>query len=234
MITNKGDSFAKHTPAETKSAKKLGRNTWRYVRADGAECVRLHKTDVACTLKGQTTLNSGGWRTVTTKDRMNSNRAGWRVFSLNGRWYVSGGPDGERVEFFDGITLPRDLKRKGKAKPVTAETATLKQLDKYLAALKRLEKLPEPTGGDCWLCSMFGGTLTPGAKVHDPQHLRDHLAERYIFGALIVIAMRWAGRTDHAISYYWREFPKKNSTGRAAIIRDVRKFFKAQLGIGAL
>jgi hypothetical protein len=57
--TNKCDTFAGR-PDEAKSAKKIARNTWRYTRADGAQCVRLHNTDVVVEKDGQTTFNSGG------------------------------------------------------------------------------------------------------------------------------------------------------------------------------
>jgi len=42
---------------------------------------------------GKTRLNSGGWRTATTKKRMNQYAEimghEWRVFQVDGLWYVS-------------------------------------------------------------------------------------------------------------------------------------------------
>ena len=55
-------------------------------------------------------LNSGGYETSTTKTRMmqasNEHRLGYQVFQRDFRWYVRT-PQGENVEFKDGMTIPR-------------------------------------------------------------------------------------------------------------------------------
>lgn len=73
--------------------------------------VRLHDTDVV-TLhpNGSYTLNSGGWRTVTTKDRINR-YAPVAVFQRKGQWFVAahqstGGWDFDNaVPFEDGMVV---------------------------------------------------------------------------------------------------------------------------------
>ncbi len=81
--------------------RKLGNNTYLEERlhpdCDRDNCpkhpidyaVRLHRTDVV-TLHpdGSQTLNSGGWRTVTTKDRINAYSMA-RVWSDRGEWKVA-------------------------------------------------------------------------------------------------------------------------------------------------
>ena len=56
------------------------------------------------------TLNSNGWRTATTKTRMNqaSNQfdLGYSVWQKNYEWFVSL-PNGDTVEYTDGLTFKR-------------------------------------------------------------------------------------------------------------------------------
>jgi hypothetical protein len=53
--------------------------------------VRLHNTDIVTFYSdGQIELNTGGWFTITTKDRMNRYLpAPFSIFSVNGSWHVS-------------------------------------------------------------------------------------------------------------------------------------------------
>lgn len=96
--------------------RKLENNTWLERRTtdapkDGtyksAYAVRLHNTDVV-TLHpdGSYTLNSGGWRTVTTKDRINRYAPG-NVFQSNGEWFYSWGDPRNHTEiyFCDGMRV---------------------------------------------------------------------------------------------------------------------------------
>jgi hypothetical protein len=96
-----------HTDAERILAghdeRKIGNNTYLIRRADGI-AVRLHSTDVVTFHSDNTiTLNSGGYRTYTTKDRMNACLRQYRVFQHNWNWYISAG--GAQTEYFDGIRL---------------------------------------------------------------------------------------------------------------------------------
>jgi hypothetical protein len=65
------------------------------VRSSGEELVCiLHRTTIVCKRGNTVWLNSGGWRTVTTKTRMNqfANQycgGSFRVFQDKGEWYVS-------------------------------------------------------------------------------------------------------------------------------------------------
>lgn len=84
--------------------KKVYNNTYRYDYEDGTIVWRLHNTDVVTKLPdGRYVLNSGGWRTVTTKERINR-YAPVRVWSHKGEWYVY--ENGEwREPFYDGIIV---------------------------------------------------------------------------------------------------------------------------------
>src|SRR2546422_8762557 len=76
----------------------------------GAEGIglRLHATYVVTFRPdGAIILNSGGYHTTTTKDRLNrvARAHGWSIFAKSFDWYVSA-PDGAVSDFSDGFTLP--------------------------------------------------------------------------------------------------------------------------------
>lgn len=57
---------------ECVESKVVAPNTVKYRRENGDVVIRLHHTDIITRKpNGDIILNSGGWRTVTTKDRMN-------------------------------------------------------------------------------------------------------------------------------------------------------------------
>jgi DNA helicase TIP49 (TBP-interacting protein) len=87
-----------------KSDRPLANNTRLQRRDDGAIAVRLHSTDVVIYRQdGTAELYTGGWRTVTTKDRINTFSPA-RVYAERGRWYVSPGA----VVFADGLRVSAD------------------------------------------------------------------------------------------------------------------------------
>jgi hypothetical protein len=68
--------------------RKLQNNTYLHARSNGDYAVRLHSTDVVTIhADGTYSLNTGGWETVTTKDRIN-NYGPARVYSHRGTWAV--------------------------------------------------------------------------------------------------------------------------------------------------
>lgn len=85
-----------------RDSRKLGNNT--YLERIDADTVgiRLHRTYVVTLHDGRFSLDSGGWRTPTTKSRMND-YAPCRVVQERGEWWVCF--NGERHRFTDGITF---------------------------------------------------------------------------------------------------------------------------------
>lgn len=76
---------------------------------DGMAIVTYHKTDVVKFNENMIILDSGGWRTQTTRSRMNrmSNDfdLGYSVYQKNKKWFVK--YKGITLNFYDGITLKR-------------------------------------------------------------------------------------------------------------------------------
>lgn len=91
--------------------KKKG-NTKIWEDGNGYTGVRLYSTDIVIFNDNVIKLNSGGWRTTTTKNRINQAseefHLGLSVYQRKGEWFaqsVCGNPQ----KFFDGISFARSL-----------------------------------------------------------------------------------------------------------------------------
>jgi len=72
-----------------RSKRKIDNNTTAYIEYDGSVSVELHSTKVVVLYpNGLVKLQTGGWMTPTTKDRMNR-YSPVRVTQRKGEWYVS-------------------------------------------------------------------------------------------------------------------------------------------------
>lgn len=93
----------------------VGYNTVEYYTRDGARVIRLHQTDILRFKNDCITLNTDGWRTLTTKNRMNEFLPPpWRVWQKKDVWYVGTSEtnkevykDGTRVFDFGIISVPQ-------------------------------------------------------------------------------------------------------------------------------
>lgn len=200
------------------------RNTIKYGIRNGDlidQYLRYQDTDVIkwCA-NGNTVLDSGGYRTVTTKARFNEH--GIRVWQDRGVWFVStpAGP----VDYFDGITIgndgnvinPAPTNEKDRVKKIT------KRINKY-CALVTADNIPEPSLGDCMICSMF----ERDGKQSDCDHLVSHLDEGYMHGSILVNAMRATGYNDMQIGVHYSM--RLHETFRRAL----RRFLKRRFAIGS-
>ena len=68
--------------------RKIGNNTYAYIEHDGTVAIELHGTKVVRFFpNGLVQLNTGGWYTSTTKDRINKfTNAG--VYQRKGEWFL--------------------------------------------------------------------------------------------------------------------------------------------------
>lgn len=96
-----------------KDVRKIGNNTWveRVTELGTGKingvAIKLHHTDIVifCT-DGRILLNSGGYQSKTTKDRMNAALPQhYRVFQKDYAWYVRCARTGAVVPFRDGMVL---------------------------------------------------------------------------------------------------------------------------------
>jgi hypothetical protein len=175
---------------------------------DGSSSIRLHDTDIVTfDKKGNITLNSGGFRTKTTKERI-TRFSSVRISQVNGLWYIGcQNKKGEitSVEFYDGIKLTEELELIGKEKKsdVSKIEKIKKEISKFCSMITR-ENLPVPSSGDCWLCCMRDKNgKTMGEHSNDADHLKQHIKEKYMHGSLLVNAMRERGYNDDQIRTHY-------------------------------
>lgn len=88
---------------------KIGKGNTTIVTKNGITNITFHSTVVVSFDDKTITLDSGGWLTKTTKDRMNqtSNQfdLGFNVYQKNGNWYIDF--KNSTTAFGDGIKLLR-------------------------------------------------------------------------------------------------------------------------------
>lgn len=83
--------------------RKVGNNTYAEILPNGSVGIMLHSTYVVKIHEDNTyTLNSGGWQTVTTKDRINQ-YSPRRVYQRNFEWFVN--INGKEYPFIDGMVV---------------------------------------------------------------------------------------------------------------------------------
>lgn len=199
-------------------------------------------------LDGSVKVDSCGWKTVTTKERINwaVNPIGFQVFSDRGIWYV--GEVGEWKKghvFADGMIL-----QKGKApvypKGYKNNEKAQKTLRKEINAFAKLcaDSLPvaRPGPRDCWYCYL---TISEGkdegktlGDVSGDSHLRDHMSkeESYVVPSLIYNALQEMGGSKAS---YWGAFvnPEGEDTScfldhaKHVVKSCVRRYMCRKLGI---
>lgn len=117
MRTGKKESFAARSPiAPIAWSKVIARSTFHYHTTEGHDVIRYHRTDIIVKKDGRTVLHSGGWRTLTTKERLNEYLPReYGVFSYKGEWWVQyedqDWPMPGYVKFYDGMVLPDAFKK---------------------------------------------------------------------------------------------------------------------------
>ena len=86
-----------------RSIRKVGNNTWAEIIPNVDVVITLHRTQIVTIHADNThTLNSGGWRTSTTKDRINKFSPA-RLYQHKHEWYVM--VEGKTVDFYDNMTV---------------------------------------------------------------------------------------------------------------------------------
>jgi hypothetical protein len=202
-----------------------------YVTLKGDTKWRYHKTDIVTLRKnGDIILNSGGWRTYTTKEKTNNILAyightlsyrRWHIQQDKGLWTISNPNDGLSIPYFDGINLAKAHMVSTIAKANKAQDKQIK-LRKDILAYSKLytaeSVLPDgqPTQGDCWLCS-----IGPDEK----EHLLSHIKEGYVMTKLACNALEANGYDKQCLLYM------DSRLGIARVQNSVKKLLYKALGV---
>jgi len=206
------------------NGKKINHHT--YVVPDGENvAIKLHETNIVTFHPdGTIILDSGGWRTAVTKDRMNNALCGQlQITARNGIWYIGGSIYDDNMAIKDGQVLhprvPEDLEIYKKQ----VDKLTKTYINGFIAHIVE-NGLEEPTGGDCWACHL---KAEDGRK--DPMgvdHYFSHFEEKYYVPSLFFTALM--EKKYGNLPFIW-EMMKSNvefrkSEGRALLT----KYFKAR------
>jgi len=227
-------------------AKFVDRNTIEYFREDGTRVIRFHFTDIIeFAPDGTITFNSEGWRTYTTKERMNEFQNQVAIWQDHSKWYIGNVSwncetrklEGDKSLFYDGVKVKdRIVLEKLEENPL--ENRRIKQINKLCRKIRDMKEIPLPSNGDCLICqTQLQGTcftvdknnskpdkIGIKVKLQSVDHLESHIKEGYVHGTLIFNALTWAGYNAGFIM---------EMGYRDIIIRTVRRFLKFQLGIAA-
>lgn len=189
----------------------IANNTIEYTRANGDKVIRLHQTDImTITPRGKISLNTGGWQTVTTKERLNRYLpSGFRINQEKGIWYLN------EIPYRDGMTIGVRGKISGGGS-VSKSLRLIKQINQYCTKVRQLKTIPLPNGGDCFICRM-----------PEPDCIQSHLDEGYIHGTILVNALQWAGYGDTGVRFYMTDMAHQ----RTSLISALRRYLKSRLGL---
>ena len=225
----------------------IDNNTMEYIRADGSKVIRLHLTDIITfNPDGSCTLNSGGWQTVTTKDRMNKFLSGWYVIQKKSIWYLTRpgywtDTSIEKYVYADGITIHPDGSVKGQGEDPRELIKLQKQIDRYVKGfMVKLEarKIEQPSGGDCWGCYLKDKKT--GREVMGSDHILEHFKEKYYVPSLLFNAIKEIPVSQVAMHYigYSTKMHDEPLTWAVDLARDqvsksLKRYLKRRLGMAA-
>lgn len=204
-----------------KHKKVLANHTVAERGGPGRIAIRLHKTHILIYMdNGQVRLDSSGWRTITTRDRINRYLPyDWMVGCDKGIWYLrqGGRPNTGQVyasacstsaawTFEDGITVSENratINGLDFPAPTQFNAGTLKAVAKLKKRIKEFArycatKLPleQPGSGDCWICCA-------DRQDHrmDTDHLESHMKEKYVVPRLVYNAIAKHANAPAYFSY---------------------------------
>lgn len=226
-----------------KNSKKIANNTYLKRYDDGTIAVRLHQTDIIqYKPNGDIILNSGGWRTVTTKARMNEYLPRpYGVLQEKGVWYVQITPNGwnKDLVYNDEMTLKKGMKPTNPKVIEAREKKTKREINQIKKYAKRYVdalfdgKVETPSGADCWNCSIMYN------KDHDSSdHYKKHLTEMYFVPSLLFHALEEEGTSvmvKQTVGAIWQgQKPYDGNFGNLArdqIEKTLVKFLKRKIQI---
>ena len=202
--------------------KPLENNTYLHQTEDGSFAVRLHVTDVVIIREdGTYTLNTGGWRTVTTKDRMNK-YGPCCIYSKRGIWYA------RNCVYSDGLVVDAegngisnlDAGAEDREKKLSNEIT--KYIDGFCEHIKAVG-IEKPGNGDCFGC-LFSAVNGADIKALHPMgfdHILTHFEEKYYVPSLLLKAVVLSGGN---IQVCWSYL--NTHSNREHMVMDARRYLR--------
>jgi len=230
-----------------KDSRPIGHNT-RVVKENDISIttisIKYHDTRVVVFDEfGRTVLNSGGWKTPTTKDRINAFcPAGYSVSQSNNIWTLNDRIRARDYLFKDGLVINGGIVMGAGSESDIKEILRLKKrIRKYAAGIAAAwagGKIKGPDAGDCFYCYMreVNSGIPLGEHNHDISHLESHMEESYYVPSLLlravekydspfVTGMIYSHMVNGDIGNY-------KDSAVMWIKRAVRRYFYHEFGIG--
>ncbi len=183
--------FAKAKDKTTGKPVKL--NT-RIVQVGPDYAIRFYETDIV-TFKpdGSIVLNSGGYRTATTKQRINEFAPMLTITQKNGLWYVQA--QDQTVLFTDNMVIPPHGfigNDEDAHKALVAKKTVDKMVSRYIRGFVNdmiANGISEPSDGDCWCCNMRN-VDNPNIEPMGYDHYVSHFKENYYVPTIFYKALQ--------------------------------------------
>lgn len=210
-------SMLEAIPDKVVASKLVARNTLDYTNDFGVRRIRLHSTDILTFKKNEFVIDTGGWNTHTTRNRLNQHLPSpWRVYTKKARAYLTNGEID--VEFNKTVKVVNGKPRADVT--MAANNKLFMAIDKYMKAWKE-KGLPtvEESGGDPWV-------FTEG-KI-DKHIMLDWVKSKYVFRKLYYMALKYAGLTDQGAYYFMRSADTNGLDSMA--YRRIRRYVRVCLG----
>jgi hypothetical protein len=184
------------------NGKKINNNT--YVVVDGENvAVKLHNTNVVIFAPdGTITLNSGTWRTPTTKDRMNIalRDQGVQITANKGMWYIGGSIFYDGITIKDGVILNPQVPQDVEPYKKKVDKLVKAYIDGFVDHIVQ-NGLEESNAGDCWPCHLKAEDGRPDPMGID--HYLSHFEEKYYVPSLFFNAFLAKGYGNPAFVWDW-------------------------------
>ncbi len=205
---------------------RLDRNTYMEwsPKGDKGIDIWLHSTIIVhFNPDGTTVYNSGGWRTDTTRRRMEeyglpnvtlSVKNHQMLLTVRGNLRKDGTRTSKTVAFEDGIvvgkrgglTIPSGGSKREAKKQAKTRKMVKKYCDDYIAALSD-GKVPAPGLGDCMMCGFKDKDGVTMGDHWGHAHLIKHIKEKYYVPSLLANAIKedrgLPPIATMGLSYWW-------------------------------
>lgn len=218
--------------ARNKRAGKPIANNTRLFKDDEVFRIRLWETDIVKIYPDDIfELFSGGYRTYTTKERINKFIENGYVYQRNNTWYIG------KDLFFEGVKLNVDgeilnpLTEEDVDQSIEKNKKLDKMLTKYCAGFRKMIEagdLEYPSGGDCWLCALVTEDgETWGDSTNDVSHIFAHFEEQYYVPSLLYNAIKQYGANSEFLYHVIKE--QKDGKRAQQLLRAYFRRMRQQL-----
>lgn len=203
--------------------------------------IRHHETDIIKIFPRKTVLDCNGWKSRTTKDRLNYYSPA-SIWSDKGIWFASF--NGKTVLYKDGLTVHCNGCFTGgdslsKAKDEKRLRKQVKTYSKAFVAELRNGRIDKPSEMDCFDCGMLDKGIEPNCN---DTHLLSHIEESYFVPSLVrnaVIAFPVSEMAKATLYYTWNDAPSINplygdcfaDIAWEQIEKSIKKFLYQKLGL---